>query len=118
MNALLIATHDQAVHAVREHLERPGTDQLLRGVVLSVLSIHASYSSPWGSGPNPDCESCQGRGWFATSDVEREHCHCRCPWCAGCDEPLCVGPCPTVQAIADRLDLTASLNLPEEEAHP
>lgn len=108
MTDLLIATHDQAVHAIREHLNRPGTDQLLRGVVFCVLEVHPSYPSPWGPGPNPDCEACQGAGSFFVPDsgqVEPEHCHCRCPWCAGCDEPLCSGPCPTVKAIAMRLDL-------------
>ncbi|MEV6798523.1 hypothetical protein AB0M91_09265 [Micromonospora rifamycinica] len=109
--AVLIASHDQAVYAIRQHLERPGTNELLRGVVLAVLPIHASYPSPWGAGPNPDCESCEGRGWFATEEVAREHCHCRCPWCGGCDEPLCGGPCSTVAAIAGRLDLTVSLDV-------
>ncbi len=104
MNDVLIASHDQAVHAIRAHVNQPGTDELLRGVVLRVLDVHSSYTSPW-NGPNPDCESCKGRGWFATANADREHCHCRCPWCSGCDEPLCRGACPTVEAIAQRLDL-------------
>lgn len=101
---VLIATHDQAMHAIAERLEQPGTDELLRGVVLKVLVIHHSFPSPTGR-PDADCPTCEGRGWFKSERVEREHCHCRCPWCSGCEEPLCEGPCPTVEAIAERLDL-------------
>lgn len=115
MNELLIATHDQAMHAIAERLEQPGTDQLLRGVVLAVLVIHHSFPSPTGR-PDADCPTCEGRGWFegertvcdgllARTEATREHCHCRCPWCSGCEEPVCEGPCPTVEAIAERLDL-------------
>ncbi|SCL32105.1 hypothetical protein GA0070616_4388 [Micromonospora nigra] len=107
MTGLLIASHDHAVHAIRERLEQPGTDELLRGVVLAVLPVHASYPSSTGR-PDPDCPSCEGRGWFTTEERDREHCHCRCPWCTGCEEPLCAGPCPTVGAIAGRLDLLHS----------
>lgn len=114
----LIATHDQALHAIRERLEQPGTDELLRGVVLRILSIHASVP-PEATDPRPDCWSCGGKGWveaertvcdglLARTEATREHCHCRCPWCSGCDEPLCDGPCPTVEAIAERLDLLES----------
>lgn len=115
MTGPLIATHDQAVHAIAERINQPGTDQLLRGVILAVLPIHASLPSPTGR-PNPDCWSCHGRGWvegertacdglLTRAVTTREHCHCRCPWCSGCEEPLCDGPCPTVEAIAERLDL-------------
>ncbi|PZF98533.1 hypothetical protein [Micromonospora deserti] len=107
MTGLLIATHDQAVHAIREHVRRPGVDELLRGVVLRVLDVHSSDPSSTGR-PDPDCFGCQGRGWFDAPHGGREHCHCRCPWCLGCEEPLCFGPCPTVEVIVERLDLTAS----------
>ena len=104
MSSLLIATHDQALHAIAERLEQPGTDELLRGVVLAVLVIHHSLPSPTGR-PDADCASCEGKGWFPAPSGGREHCHCRCPWCVGCEEPVCEGPCPTVEAIAQRLDL-------------
>ncbi|MEU4781054.1 hypothetical protein [Micromonospora sp. NPDC023633] len=116
MNDLLIATHDQALHAIHQRLEQPGTDELLRGVVLAVLPIHASDPSATGR-PDPDCFACEGRGWFDAPSGGREHCHCRCPWCLGCEEPLCEGPCPTVEAIAGRLDLTTFIELPKEEDH-
>ncbi|MCX5066931.1 hypothetical protein OOJ91_13850 [Micromonospora lupini] len=114
MTDLLIASHDQAVHAIREHLNRPDVDELLRGVVLRVLDVHPSYASPTGR-PDPDCPTCEGRGWFATEESDREHCHCRCPWCSGCEEPLCFGPCPTVQVIAERLDLIATSPRSDQE---
>ncbi|MBM7083619.1 hypothetical protein [Micromonospora humidisoli] len=115
---VLIATHDQAVHAIRQRLERPGTDQLLRGVVLRVLDIHQPYHSKTNA-PDPDCGGCDGGG-FIDSEPEdggppvRRHCHCSCPWCTGCEEPLCRGVCPTVAAIAERLDLTSSVAVPSE----
>ncbi|MGW5556882.1 hypothetical protein ACWER9_06620 [Micromonospora sp. NPDC003944] len=127
MTDLLIASHDQAVHAIREHVNQDGVDELLRGVVLTVVEVHPSYPSPTGK-PEPDCWSCEGKGWFeregtvcdgllARVEMVREHCHCRCPWCSGCDEPLCDGPCPTVEAIAHRLDLIPA-ELPEGDTRP
>ncbi|MET7949240.1 hypothetical protein [Micromonospora sp. NPDC005324] len=114
MSDLLIASHDQAVHAIREYVNRDGVDELLRGVILRVLDVHPADPSATGR-PDPDC-SCEGRGWRLIGGG-REHCHCRCPWCLGCEEPLCFGPCPTVEVIAERLDLIVPVDLPRGDAH-
>ncbi|TDC35669.1 hypothetical protein E1211_15295 [Micromonospora sp. 15K316] len=111
MTGLLIATHDQAVHAIREHLNRPDTNQLLRGVVFRVLDIHHAELPEQGCRPWTDCGTCFGQGRFECTDdgvnTHTHHCHCQCPWCVGCEESLCRGACPTVAAIAERLDLTS-----------
>ncbi|WFE41932.1 hypothetical protein [Micromonospora sp. WMMD998] len=103
MSGALVASHDQALHAIGERLEQPGTDPLLRTVVAGVITLHLALPSPTGR-PNPDCEDCHGTGQHKQFGLA-VHCHCRCPWCTGCDEPVCGGPCPTVEVIADRLGL-------------
>ncbi|MBM0275120.1 hypothetical protein [Micromonospora tarensis] len=116
MTDLLIATHDQALHAIREHVTQPGVDPLLRAVVIGVIDCHPA-NPPTKLTPDPDCWGCDGAGWIVSwTDGSREHCHCACPWCAGCDDPLCEGPCETVQAIAEALGLIAPTDLPEGDA--
>lgn len=116
MTGLLIATHDQACHAALEHVAAPGTDPALQAVVAAVVPLHYITLPPNGLRPDPDCIGCHGTGAVTGPDGEPEHCHCRCPWCAGCDEPVCAGPCPTVAAVVGALGLTApSIEVAKEE---
>ncbi|MGW3608967.1 hypothetical protein ACWD6N_03610 [Micromonospora sp. NPDC005163] len=121
MNGLLIATHDQAVDAIIERLPQLAMHLMVRDALAGVLEIHRAEPSETNR-PNPECGSCEGIGWIEYAEVEdgptvREHCHCRCPWCVGCEEPLCTGPCPTVEAIAEALGLLSS-DPPGEAAQP
>jgi hypothetical protein len=115
---LLIATHDQALHAIRQYIDRPDIDPILRAVVAGVVDCHPAHP-PTTRTPDPDCWGCSGAGWIdcPTEDGGRQHCHCTCPWCAGCDDPLCAGPCETVAAIVEALRLAASSHLAKEEDH-
>lgn len=121
MNALLIATHEQACHAILEHAAAPGVDPTLRAVIAAVAPLHYVVLPDPPMRPHPDCWTCHGLGVVevpAEAGGGTEHCHCRCPWCAGCDEPLCWGPCPTVHAIAEALGLIPpSIETAEEEDH-
>jgi len=84
-------SHDRAmelVDAAARDLPQPA-----RGAILAVVLIHHSQPAP-GTGPDPDCKGCQGRG-----RVGGDHCHCQCPVCVGCYEAVCGGPCPTIEAL-------------------
>ncbi|WP_431976154.1 hypothetical protein [Micromonospora haikouensis] len=114
MTDLLIATHDQALHAIREHVDQPDVAPVLRAVVIGVVDVHPAHP-PMTRTPDPDCWSCNGSGWVdgVTEDGGgRQHCHCVCPWCLGCDEPLCTGPCETVAAVAEALGLLPAAPTP------
>lgn len=103
-----LITHDQVEHAIVQHLAGDGVAQSTRAVVLPVLTIHRA-EPPQSLRPDVDCWICHGAGWLTApaelADGDRYHCHCACPWCAGCEGPLCEGPCPTVEAIATGLGL-------------
>lgn len=110
MNELLIATQDQALHAIAHHIGQPGTDPALTATVNAVLAVHFIDPPEDGGKPWTDCRDCGGSGVVVHVDedgVATRHCHCQCPWCAGCDEALCAGLCPTVEAIARALRLIA-----------
>ncbi|MFI1195500.1 hypothetical protein ACH4T9_19895 [Micromonospora sp. NPDC020750] len=114
MTALLIATHDQALHAIGERTAQPGTDPLLVSVVAAAMTAHRSYPSPTNR-PDPDCFTCHGLGRYQPDGAaEPLHCHCRCPWCGSCEQPLCEGPCETVAVIGAALGIPG-LAAPERE---
>lgn len=109
---LLIATQDQALHAIRQHVDQPGADPALTALVHAVLAVHAIDPPEDGGKPWTDCVECGGSGvvvHISEDGVATRHCHRQCPWCAGCDEALCSGPCPTVTAMARALGLITAI---------
>ncbi|MFG3709499.1 hypothetical protein [Micromonospora sp. NPDC047730] len=111
MNGLLIVTQEQAMAAIRDHIGQPGIDPALTATVNAVLAVHRIDPPEDGGKPWADCQECGGSGvvvHISDEGVASRHCHCQCPWCAGCDEALCAGPCPTVAAIARALGLLAA----------
>lgn len=109
MNGLLIVTQEQALAAIRHHhISQPGVDPALTATVNAVLAVHRIDPPEDGGKPWADCPECGGSGTVvhvSEDGVATRHCHCQCPWCAGCEESLCGGPCPTVVAIARALGL-------------
>ena len=108
MTDLLIATQDQALHALRAHVDQPGIDPTLTALVHAVAAVHRIDPPEDGGKPWADCQDCGGSGvvvHISEDGVATRHCHCQCPWCAGCDEALCGGLCPTVAAMARALGL-------------
>lgn len=107
---VLIATHDQAQHAIGEALiDRLRAGDQLASALTSVQTVHIALPDPTGR-PDPDCPGCEGTGTLVYQDDDGgeesgDHCHCRCPWCAGCHEPVCEGPCETIATIAEALGL-------------
>lgn len=103
-----LITHDQVEHAIVQALAGDGVAQVVRDIVLPVLTIHRA-EPPESMRPVVDCLTCHGLGVVEIenddADFSLEHCHCVCPWCSGCEEPLCLGACPTVAAIAKGLGL-------------
>lgn len=113
MNLTIPLSHDHALHAIG--LVVADVDPTLRRVVAAVMTVHIAQPSPTGR-PEPDCYACEGKGWFereatgcdgmlARTEIVREHCHCRCPYCVGCSEPVCDGPCETIAAIGAALGI-------------
>jgi hypothetical protein len=106
---LLAITHDQVLHAIDEKLLADADRGPLWRAVVGVLTIHTAQPAP-DNRPDPVCPTCDGTGRW---DIEAEdgepfasgHCHCQCPWCVGCSQPVCEGPCETVAAIGARLGL-------------
>lgn len=117
---LLILTHDHALYALDERIRQPGTDPLLRSVVAAVMVAHTSLPSGTNR-PSPDCPYCHGAGSYQPPGaVGPVHCHCRCPWCGSCEQPLCEGPCETVAVVGAALGIPglASSDQPKEEDRP
>lgn len=114
MADLFIASHEQAAYEIGERIlaspttarpPAPATAEQLRRAVVAAMTIHIALP-PVSLDPNPDCPTCRGAGTYEVAEAGGPvHCHCRCPFCSGCNEPTCEGPCPTVEAIADAFGL-------------
>lgn len=100
---VLVASHDHALYAIDQHLLGLDVADPLHRVVTAVMTVHIAQPSPTGR-PDPDCWACEGTGTY-DQHGEREHCHCRCPWCVGCSQPVCDGPCETVAAVGAELGI-------------
>jgi len=108
VTSVLIVTQEQAIAAIRHHIGQPGIDPALTALVNGVLAVHRIDPPEDGGKPWADCQECGGSGTvvhISEDGVASRHCHCQCPWGAGCDEELCRGLCPTVAAIARALGL-------------
>lgn len=101
-----VLTHDGAVSALHRYA---AGDARLTAVVGAITLVHTVERPEHGRRPDPDCIDCLGSGIaeYASLDdtVIRRHCCCRCPWCVGCDNPVCEGPCPTVIAVGAALGI-------------
>lgn len=80
-----------------------GEDGPLGRAAYAVLRFH--YVLPGPGIPQRGCELCHGTGQMPPAEAEAGgavdlHCHCVCAWCA-CGDPLCLGPCGTLDAMLD-----------------
>jgi len=102
---LIVMTHDHALCALDERIRRTGVDRQVVAVVAAIMTVHNGLP-PERTTPDPDCAWCHGSGLYLPDGaVLPQHCHCRCPWCAGCEMPVCDGPCETVAAVGAALGI-------------